>query len=119
MQVLIIDSSIQIIERLEQLLTEIDGISKCFGATNSTEGLNMFNEIKPDIILLDMNFPDNLSYNLIKQIKGSGQKNCLITLSIHIDNAIQEQCFLLGADFFFDKYFAYDKIPEAIGSIKY
>jgi DNA-binding NarL/FixJ family response regulator len=116
-QILIIDNSLQIIERLQLLLSETANVSNCFGAVSYKDGIKSFNKIKPDMVLVDMNLPDNSSYRLLSEIKKADYKTCIIALSIHIDNFTQEQCALSGADFFFDKYSAYEEIPGVINSI--
>jgi two-component system, NtrC family, response regulator AtoC len=117
MQILIIDNSVQIIERFQQFFTETDTVVKCFGAVSYKDGIRSFNTIKPDMVLLDMNLPDKTSYRLLSELKKSDYKTCLIALSIHIDSYTQQQCSLSGADYFFDKYFAYEKIPGVINSL--
>ncbi|MEP6846681.1 MAG: hypothetical protein ABI861_11780, partial [Panacibacter sp.] len=52
----------------------------------------------------------------LKEIKETGIKTSVIVLSIHIDGAIQEQCKALGADYFFDKYYDFEKIPATLNT---
>ena len=117
MQVLIVDSSVQIIERLEEILAEEENINGIVSAVSYEEAIKLFNEKKPDVVLLDCSLPGNASLELLKEIKKESCKTSVIVLSIQEDNYMQEQCKLLGVDFFFDKYYGFEKIARAIKTI--
>ena len=102
MVISIFDNSIDIINRLKELVAEAEQVSSIQYATNYPDALEMVKSIKPDIILLDSNFHN---------------ENPVIVLSIKINEKIQSQCDMLGADYFFDKYYEFDKIPGVINSI--
>ena len=117
MQVLIVDSSFQIIERLEEMLAEEENITGIASAVSYEEATKLFNETKPEVVLLDCCLPGNASLKLLKEIKETGSKTSVIVLSLQEDNYKMEQCKLLGADFLFDKYYGFEKIAGAIKTI--
>jgi DNA-binding NarL/FixJ family response regulator len=114
MQVLIVDNSIQIIERLEEILFEAGNIAAIHKASSYEEAKKLFKENKYDAVLLDNDLPGNESLKLLKEIKKTGEKTCIIILFTHMDNYIQEQCKYLGVDFFLDKYCDFEKIYGVI-----
>ncbi len=114
MQVLIVDSSIQIIERLEEIISEAENIIAVHGAVSYEEAKKLFKENKHDVVLLDINLRGNESLKLLREIKKTHGETCVIILFTHIDNYIQEQFKSLGADFFFDKYYDFEKISELL-----
>ena len=117
MVISIFDNSIDIINRLKELVAEAEQVSSIQYATNYPDALEMVKSIKPDIILLDINFHNKNPYDLLKHIKTQFSLTIVIVLSIHIDEKIQSQCDMLGADYFFDKYYEFDKIPGVLNSI--
>ena len=117
MKVLIVDSSIRIMERLEEILSEAENITAIHRALSYEEAIKLFKENKHDAVLLDIYLPGNESFKLLKEIKQTGFKTSVIILSIQTDNYVQERCKLLGADFFFDKYNDFEKIPGVINAI--
>ena len=117
MEVLIIDYSIRIVERLEEMLSEIKNITCVHKAVSYTEAINLYQKVSPDIVLLDICLPANNSFKILKEIKTPGSKTRVIVLAVESGNYINEQCNSLGADFFFDKYSEFQKIPAAIDSI--
>src|SRR5580693_534894 len=117
MRVLIVDSSIQIIERLVDILSDAGNITDIHVALSCEEARRLFKENKHDAVLLDIDMPGNESFRLLKEIKKNGRKICVVILSNHIDKYVQEECKSLGADFLFDKFYDFEKIRMAIDSI--
>jgi len=117
MRVLIADKSDLIIQRLEELLSEIIFILGTDKACSYEEALQLFKQNKPDVVVMDMNLPDNTSYQLLKEIKESSPKTVVIIMFIDSDEYIIQQCKKLGADHFFDKYHEFEKIPVVINEI--
>lgn len=119
MLILIIDSSIQIIERLEEIISEDENGTTIHRAVSAKEVKKLFGKNMYDLVLLDMDLPGNESLKLLKEIKKTDGKICVIILFAHIDNYIQEQCKSLGVDFFFDKYYDFDKITGLLRSLSF
>jgi len=117
MKVLIVDYSIRIVERLEEMLSEAGNIAYLHKAVSYTQAINLYQKIKPDIVLLDICLPADGSFKILKEVKKPGSKTCVIILAVEKDNYVHEHCNSLGADFFFDKYSEFEKIPAAIDSI--
>ncbi|SRR5258706_3104116 len=110
MLILIVDSSIRIIERLEEIISEAETITAIHRAVSYEEAKKLFKENKYAIVILDIDLPGNGSFKLLNEIKKTGEEICVIILFTQMDNYIQERCKSLGADFFFDKYYDFGKI---------
>jgi two-component system OmpR family response regulator len=119
MLILIVDSSVPIIERLEEMISEAGNITAIQRAVSSEEAKKLFKENKHDAVLLDIDLPGNESLKLVKEIKNSSEETCVIILFAHIDNYIQKQCESLGVDFFFDKYYEFEKICGLLCSLSF
>lgn len=114
MDTLIVDGYIEIAKRLKEIVSEADSRRRVHTAINYDDALKLFKKVQPETVILDINLPQNKSYELLKQIKKNNQHTIVIVLSIHIDSQTRDQCILLGADYFFDKYNDFDKIPALI-----
>jgi DNA-binding NarL/FixJ family response regulator len=110
MRILIVDSSIQIIERLEEMLSEAGSFPVMHSAICYEEAKKLCMENKYDAIILDIDMPYNGSVTLLKEIKKTGQRTCFIILFTRIGVYIKERYKALGAEFFFDKYYDFEKI---------
>ena len=117
MEILIVDSSIQIIERLEEILSESDNINAIHKAVCYEEASKLFKENEPDFVLLDVSLPGKESFKILKEIKEISRKTFVIILSSDLDKYIKEECTSLGSDFFFDKYYDFEKICGVINTI--
>lgn len=117
MHVLIIDSSVQILERLKELLSEEKSISKIDKVVSYDGAKHFIRKSNSSVVLLDSGLPGNGTIKIIKEIKKSGSKTKIIVLANRIDESIQRKCKSLGVDFFFDKYHEFQKIPGVIKTI--
>ena len=118
MQVLIIDNSVLIVQRLKELLSECRNISLLFGATSYTEGVQLFMQHLPAVVILDHNLPDNKSYLLLTEIKQAAPETVVIMLAIVNDEQTKQQCQILGADFLFDKYSEFERIVVVVNDFR-
>ena len=118
MQVLIVDNSIKIIERLKDILSESGNITAIHDAVSYKDAARLLKEIKPGVVLLDTALPGNGTIELLKEIKESGSTTVVIVLSSSYDDYILRECKSNGADFFFDKYHDFEKIPGLINTIE-
>jgi len=117
MTVLVVDSSVQIIERLQLILWETGNIKTAYGAVSFKDAAKFLRENKTDVVLLDGGLPGNMSIDLLSAIKASTQKTQVIILDNRVDQPNQEKYKFHGADFFFDKYNEFEKIPGIIDTI--
>ena len=117
MLVLIVDGSIQIIERIVEMLTELNKATSFYSAISYQEAITCFKKNKPSVVLLDGYLPQNQSFKLLREIKHTGYKTAIIVLSVSIDDFIKKQYMLHGADYVLDKYHEFEKIPIVINSI--
>ncbi len=117
MKVLIADSSAQITESLKNIIATENNTVIIYGATSYETAIQLFKENKPAVVLLGMNLPGNGSMEILQAIKEMGHPTSIIILSIHINNTVIEQCKLLGATIFLDKFLEFEKIPGLIKAI--
>ncbi len=118
MKILIVDSSIWIPDRIVTLLTETRSAKTLYKALSYGEACTLFEENKPEIVILDKNLPDNGSITFLKEIKSANKGTVVIVLSLRIDPNTEYRCKMAGADFFLDKYSEFEKIPAIIDGLK-
>lgn len=117
MKILIIDSFIQIINRLEELIiSESEYKFVIESAINFDEAVRQSNNVMPGIIILDMNLPNNGSFEILKLLKKTDLSPVIIALSIHIDDQFKRQAVLAGVDYFLDKYIDFEKLPALLNA---
>ena len=119
MRILIVDSSAPIIERLEEIIAEAEHLTAIHSAVFYEEAKKLCKQNKYDAVLLDIDLPGNESLKLVKEIRKSGRRPCIIILFTHLDNYIREQFKLLDVIFFFDKYYDFEKIGGLLEKLSF
>lgn len=117
MNVLIADGSVQITERLTEIIATENISAIISGAATYEQAFLLFKETRPAVVLIGMNLPGDGSMDLLHAIKETGYLTSIIILSIHMSKAVMEQCQLLGATAFLDKFLEFEKIPGIINSL--
>lgn len=117
MVVLVVDSSVLIIERLQHFLSETTKATAVYGAVSYKDAIRFFKKIKIDVVLLDSGLTGNMAVNLLNDINTAGIKITVIILTDNIDYYMQEKYKSLGAGFFIDKYHDFEKLPALINNI--
>ena len=117
MKVLIIDSSLAIINRLRELLSEEKTVTAIFDATTYDEAIESTMEKNPDILILDSNIHDKKSIEWIKEILTNKYKPEIIALINNNDEQSIELLKINGVEYIYDKYHEFQKIPETIRMI--
>ncbi|MFC4230476.1 two-component system response regulator [Parasediminibacterium paludis] len=116
MQVLIVDNSIAIIERIEELLLDTVSNLSVVSATCYLEAVAILQQALPDIILLDGYLPNNLSLQLVKEIKQYTDTNIIILQNCN-DDCMRSRYLSMGVDYILDKYLDFTTIPAIIRHI--
>jgi DNA-binding NarL/FixJ family response regulator len=114
---LIVDSSLFIIERLVSMLKEVQTIKKIFTAINYNSAIEVLNKEKADVVLLEIQLPVKEGIGLLKHIVVHFPETKVIVLSNLAGNYYQKLCTAAGAYRFVDKSKDFDKIPEILLNI--
>ena len=117
MEILIVDNAPIISSRLKAMISDANSTAIIYKAKSYKEAIEFFNESNPDVVVLDIGLPANMSVNLLKEIKAAKSKTAVIVLSIHIDTHTRLKYTSAGADFFLDKYHQFEQITGIINSI--
>lgn len=117
MAILIVDSSLHIVERLEEIIAEATAIAVVFTAISFAEAWQLYEDNRPEIVLLDIDLSNNQSYVLLVKMKEIHPGVVVIVLFNQSDDFIVGQYKAAGADFFLDKYHDYHKIPGMVAAM--
>jgi response regulator of citrate/malate metabolism len=114
LSVLIVDDNQFYIERMTEMLNDLDGIGQIDTAENCKEAYSQIGNVEHDLVLLDINLPDGNGLNLLKQIKGSSGKTEVIMVSNSSDDFYRRQSKELGAYYFLDKTNDFEMMPAIL-----
>lgn len=94
-KILIIDDEAEIRDLLSEILQE-EGF-KVFVAADGVEGLELFHDIKPDLVITDVKMPHKDGLEVLKGVKDAKFDIDVIILTGHSDEATAIECLQSGA----------------------
>lgn len=116
-KVLAVEDSLQIVDRIKLILTDEKGISWMGFALTISSALQIIEEKKPDVLLLDIHLKHDLpatGIDLLIQVKKEYPEMKVIMLTNRPSEKFRERCIQLGAEYYLDKTYEFEKIPETI-----
>jgi len=114
MQVAIIDDSAVIRARLMQKLSQIEGIQMAWQAQNAAEAIAAFQELRPEVAILDIQMPEGSGIDVLAHIKKESPQTTVIMLTNYPLPPFRKCCLEAGADYFFDKSTEFEKVIEVL-----
>ena len=97
-RVMIADDHELIREGISRILDMENDIDIVYKAKSGIEALEVIKDIKPDVILLDINMGELNGIETLKKIKASGSKTKIIMLTVYDDVEYISQSVNLGAN---------------------
>lgn len=115
-QVLIVDDSQLISNRMEKQLLELDCVSSTFIAYNFNDAVELLTKEIIDVVILDINLsiPGKNGLELLQFIKDNYSNVKTIMLTNQSDDFYKNLCLKIGSDNFVDKSVDFEKIPSII-----
>jgi CheY-like chemotaxis protein len=113
--ILIIEDSTELAEIIEATLQRIN--LKTAHETHGTRALTRFNEMKPDVVLLDIGLPDMTGWKLldhIKEVKGDAQMPAIIVITAYGDPANRLVGKLRNVHDYLIKPFTADEVERVV-----
>ncbi|MBL6964796.1 MAG: response regulator [Bacteroidetes bacterium] len=103
MKLLIADDSSIIRKSLKRLLLTLNNHIQVFESGNVKQTLDLFQELNPDLIILDIMLPDGNGIDALKVIKQQKPAQKVMIYTAYPDALNRKKCEEAGADYFFDK----------------
>lgn len=115
--ILVVDDSPLIIRRLLEMLSEIPNVDWIRHAGSFQEAMQVINEHRPRILLLDINLPDKSGIEILRNAKENASSVKVIMITNQANEYYQKLCVKLGADYFVDKTKEFEKIAGIIAGL--
>ena len=114
--ILIVDDSPMIHKLLRKILVKND-YEVVGDASNGHQGVEMYSELQPDLVFMDITMPILNGIDAATKIKDMDCNANIIMLSAMSDDEIKEEAKQIGIDIFLNKPFNEFKIISAIAKI--
>jgi DNA-binding NarL/FixJ family response regulator len=112
LQVVLVDDSIPLRERMAASVSAVHGVARVRLANDVPSGLRLFEEHEPDVMILDIELPGQNGLDLLKIIRRRRSSSLIIMLSNHDHPKLREKCADLGANFYFHKLTQFEQVAE-------
>ncbi len=117
LKVLIADDSALLRERLVRTLADVPGVKLIGQTTNGQETLQAIQELKPDVVILDIRMPKGNGLQILKTVKVDEDAPTVIILTAFPYAQYRRTCQEAGAEFFFEKLSEFNRIPQVLANL--
>jgi len=112
--ILVVDQSLIVLERIIPLLEELPNVEFVVHAGNYKEAMGLLGDLRPDLILMDIDLPDNNGIQLLRVIKERYENLVVFITTNFVSDQHRNLCERLGARRFFDKSADYELITSTV-----
>jgi DNA-binding NarL/FixJ family response regulator len=117
MNVVLVDDSLLVRERVANIISEIPGAEVMGEAGNSIEAFEIVRKTKPDVVILDIKMPGESGLQVLRKLKNEFEDLRIIMLTNYSDSQYKAECLMHGADYFLSKSDEFDKLPEVFSKL--
>ena len=114
--ILICDDAAFMRMMIKDILTK-NGYNVVGEAENGVKGVERYNELKPDLVLMDITMPEMDGIATLKAIKSADPGACVIMCSAMGQQAMVIEAIQSGAKDFIVKPFQADRVLEAVAKV--
>lgn len=112
MKILIIDDSQVVVDRLTEMISELDDFNVVDSAACKMKGIEKFLELKPDVVILDLQLERSNGIDVLMKIKKESPSTIVIVLTNYPESYNRTACMNAGANYFLDKSCEFEKVNE-------
>ena len=114
--ILICDDAAFVRMMIKDILTK-NGYNVCGEAENGLKAVEKYNELKPDLVLMDITMPEMDGIQALKNIKAANPGAMVIMCSAMGQQAMVIESIQAGAKDFIVKPFQADRVLEAVKKV--
>ena len=116
-RILIVDDHPLIRFGVAQLVNQQPDLAVCGEASSLSEAIGVFENTKPDVVLIDLSLKDGHGLDLVKALQAVDSPPKMLVLSVHDESVYAERALRAGAQGYLSKGEAIDEIVGAIRRI--
>lgn len=112
--ILVVDQSLTVLERMIPLLEELPNVEFVVQAGNYKEAMGLLGDLRPDLILMDIDLPDRNGLELLRAVRERFENIVVFIATNFVSDQHRNLCQRLGARRFFDKSADYELIARTV-----
>ena len=114
MKTFIVEDSVLVTAYLAEMLKGIRCVEIVGHATNPGDAIARIRDSSPEVIILDLRLSGGSGIEVLERVKSAERPPVVIVLSNYAYAEYRERCRELGAEYFFDKAFEFDRVAEVL-----
>ena len=115
LRILIVDDEPVARQVLREELEQLDGVEIAGEATNGVEALTEIRQKKPDLVFLDLQMPEMGGFEVVRNLKATGETPAIVIVTAWDQHAIQ--AFEAGAIDYLLKPITRERVAEAVARV--
>lgn len=116
MKILLVDDHIVVREGVRRLLSGMSGV-ELHEASTGEEALAMFRDIRPELVLLDLNLTGIGGLELLRRLLSEDEKVRVVVFSMHAEPIYAARALRLGARGYVSKSAGADELVTAVKKV--
>lgn len=117
-RVFVADDSIVLRERVLDMLREIPGVDVLGCAADGLHAITCIRELKPDVVVLDIQMPCGNGLDVLKNIKHDVRGRPIVIVFTNFSYPqYRRRAIECGAEYFFDKTTEFNKVREVFSKL--
>ena len=114
MDIVIVDDSELVRERVAKRVTEIPGINVTGEAGSAIEAMDILRSHQPNVIILDIKLPGESGIEVLRKVKEEYPQIKVIMLTNYPFLQYRSKCYEYGVDYFLDKSEEFEKVTDIL-----
>ncbi|MGD8305608.1 MAG: response regulator transcription factor [Ignavibacteria bacterium] len=114
MDIVIVDDSELVRERVAKRVTEIPGINVTGEAGSSIEAMDILRSHQPNVMILDIKMPGESGIEVLRRVKEEYPQIKVIMLTNYPFLQYRSKCYEYGVDYFLDKSEEFEKVTDIL-----
>jgi DNA-binding NarL/FixJ family response regulator len=116
-RILIVDDAPAVRESLGWLIEDEPGLTVVGNASNASDAIKETIRLTPDLILLDIELPDDDGFNVTRQIKAMSGPPIVVLLSVHGDAESRQRGTDAGCDAYVEKGAGWPRLLQTLHEV--
>ena len=117
LKVFIADDSIEVRNRLKEMLKENKFIQLIGESADAEQAIIALRDLKPDVVILDIHMPGSGGMRVLKDIKTIDPERIVIIFTAFPYPQYRQAYLTAGADYFFDKTHDVQKMTDVLAEL--
>jgi len=117
-RIIIVDDHPVMRKGLSQVINDQTDMEVIGEASNIPEALEKIQELKPDLVIVDISLGDGNGIELIKQIRSRGEEPRMLVSSMHDESLFAERAIRAGAQGYVNKHEDTGRLIQALRDVR-